>query len=137
ADALAALGDVAGDLPAGPGELDVERAAVAGIGDADDQAAAFQLVEQAGHGAGAELGDARQLGHVGHALGELLDGQELAEVEVVADLDQFVFPARTHGVADLPYEQAEGRAGADGGGGHGGGEYSPAQYLQAQILSGQ
>src|SRR5690606_28437674 len=72
------------------------------------------------HRAGAELGDARQLGHVGHALGELLDGQELAEVEVVADLDQFVFPARTHGVADLPYEQAEGRAGADGGGGHGG-----------------
>src|SRR5690606_36009345 len=112
--ALAAAMDVLPDRIAGFGELDVQRAPVAGVGGAHDQSLFLEPVEQAGHRARVQVGGAGQFGHAAGAGGELLQGDVLAEGEVVAEPGQFVRHPRPQGVADLAQEDAE-RGGAFAG----------------------
>src|SRR4249919_2162719 len=105
--ALRALVDVLPDRLALGREVDVQRATVAGVGDAGEDPEGFQLVEQARHRAGVQVGRAGEFADAGGAVGQVLDRDELAEVEVVAGGRELAFHAGPHGVPDLPKQEAE------------------------------
>src|SRR3546814_8060495 len=64
-----------------------------------------------------DFGRARQIGDAGRAGVQFLQGDVLAESQVVAEIGQFQFHPRPHGVAELPEQQAKARAAAGKGGG--------------------
>ena len=117
AHAPAALVDLAPELAAGGRQVDVEGAAVAGVRHPHQQAAGLEFVQQPGHGPGVEVGGAGQVGDAGGAHRQFLDGDVLAEGQVMAGSGQFPLHPRPHGVPELPEQQAQGGTAAFGDGG--------------------